>query len=95
MMRTRKGHPVYPLTVAQKFHLYYKDTCPVKSVVNIGTSLTIGVDIDWEILKQSIYEAYDRCESMRIRFAKDKEGNCYQILQIKKKEILNLKISQI
>lgn len=46
MMRTRKGHPVYPLTVAQKFHLYYKDTCPVKSVVNIGTSLTIGVDIE-------------------------------------------------
>lgn len=23
MMKTRKGYPVYPLTVAQKFHLYY------------------------------------------------------------------------
>ena len=91
MMRTRKGHPVYPLTVAQKFHLYYKDTCPVKSVVNIGTSLTIGVDIDWEILKQSIYEAYDRCESMRIRFAKDKEGNCYQYIADKEERDIEFK----
>lgn len=78
MMRKRKGYPVYPLTVAQKFHLFYQQMCPKKEVVNVGTSLTIEVDIDWDVLKQSIYKAYDRCEAMRVRFAKDKEGNCYQ-----------------
>lgn len=78
MMRKRKGYPVYPLTAAQKFHFFYQQYCPKKQVLNIGTSLTIGTDLDWELLKQSIYRAYERCESMRIRFAKDKEGNCYQ-----------------
>ncbi|MDE6312954.1 MAG: peptide synthetase [Lachnospiraceae bacterium] len=77
-MKTRKGYPVYPLTVAQKFHLYYLAFCPKKQVVNIGNSLTIGTDLDWNVLKSSIYKAYERCESMRLRFAKDKEGNWYQ-----------------
>lgn len=78
MMRKRKGYPVYPLTVAQKFHFFYLNYCPNKAVVNIGTSLTIGTDIDWKVLKDSIYQAYQRCESMRIRFAQDKEGTWYQ-----------------
>ncbi|MGN0391346.1 MAG: condensation domain-containing protein [Bariatricus sp.] len=77
-MRKRKGYPVYPLTAAQKFHLFYMNFCPKKEVLNIGTSLTIESEIDWEVLKQSIYKAYDRCESMRLRFAQDKEGNWYQ-----------------
>lgn len=47
-------------------------------MVNIGTSLTIEVELDWEELKRAIYKAYERCESMRLRFAEDKEGNCYQ-----------------
>lgn len=78
MMRKRKGHPVYPLTAAQKLHFYYQKYCPKKQVLNIGTSLTIETDIDWEVLKQSIYKAYERCESMRLRFAEDKQGTCYQ-----------------
>lgn len=78
MMKTRKGYKVYPLTVAQKFHLYYQKFCPKKQVVNIGTSLTIETELDWNELKQAIYKAYERCESMRLRFAEDKEGNCYQ-----------------
>ena len=73
MMKTRKGYPVYPLTAAQKFHFFYQQYCPKKQVLNIGTSLTIGTELDWNVLKQSIYKAYDRCESMRIRFVKDKE----------------------
>ena len=60
MMRKRKGYPVYPLTVAQKFHFFYLKYCPRKEVLNIGTSLTIGVELDWEVLKQSIYKAYER-----------------------------------
>ena len=78
MMRKRKGYPVYPLTVAQKFHFFYQDFCPKKEVLNIGTSLTIEVELDFDVLKQSIYKAYERCESMRLRFAQDKEGNWYQ-----------------
>ncbi len=88
MMRKRKGYPVYPLTVAQKFHLFYLAFCPKKSVVNIGTSLTIETEIDWEELKQAIYKAYERCESMRLRFAQDKEGNWYQyVVEKEEREI--------
>ena len=78
MMRKRKGYPVYPLTAAQKFHFFYQNFCPKKEVLNIGTSLTIGTELDLDVLKQSIYKAYERCESMRLRFAQDKEGNWYQ-----------------
>ena len=88
MMKTRKGYPVYPLTAAQKFHLFYQNFCPKKEVVNIGTSLTIGVDLDWEVLRKSIYQAYDRCESMRLRFAVDEEGNWYQyVVEKEEREI--------
>ena len=79
-MKTRKGYRVYPLTVAQKFHTYYQSFCPKKEVLNIGTSLTIETEIDREVLKQSIYKAYERCDSMRLRFAADKEGNLYQYI---------------
>ena len=67
MMRKRKGHPVYPLTAAQKFHFFYQNFCPKKEVLNIGTSLTIEMELDMELLKKAIYQAYDRCEAMRLR----------------------------
>ena len=79
-MKKRKGYPVYPLTVAQKFHLFYLKFCPKKQVVNIGTSLTIEAELNWDELKKAIYEAYGRCDSMRLRFAEDKEGNWYQYI---------------
>ncbi len=78
MMRTRKGHKVYPLTVAQKFHMYYSAFLSQQAVLNIGTSLTIEMEIDWDLLKKSINKAYARSEGMRLRFAKDKEGTWYQ-----------------
>lgn len=78
MMKKRKGYAVYPLTEAQKFHFFYQNYCPKKEVLNIGTSLTIGVELDWEVLKQSIYKAIERCDCLRVRFAADKEGNWYQ-----------------
>lgn len=78
MMRKRKGYKVYPLTAAQRLHFFYQKYCPKKQILNIGTSLTIGTELDWEVLRQSIYKAYERCESMRLRFAQDKEGTCYQ-----------------
>ena len=88
MMRKRKGYKVYPLTVAQKFHLYYLPFCPSAAVLNIGTSLTIEIDIDWDLLAKSINKAYARSEGMRIRLAKDKEGAYYQyVVEPEEKEI--------
>lgn len=74
----RKGFDCYPLTNAQKFHLFYQAFCPKKEVLNIGTSLTIQIDINWNLLKEAIYEAYDRCECMRVRFTKGKDKEWYQ-----------------
>ena len=69
---------LYPLTSAQKLHFYTLKYCPKKQVLNIGTSLTIKEDINFDILKDAIYEAYSRCESMRLRFVTDLEGNVMQ-----------------
>lgn len=77
-MKTRKGYTVYPLTVAQKFHFFYLDSCVNKAVVNIGTSLTIETELDFDILRECILEAYNRSEAMRLQFAKDKDGTWYQ-----------------
>lgn len=78
-MKTHKGYKTYPLTKAQTFHFYYMDKCPKKEVVNVGTSLTIEYELDFDVLKQSIYKAIERCDSMRLRFAYDeKEKRWYQ-----------------
>ena len=82
MMKTRKGHNVYPITVAQKFHLYYAKYCPNMAVLNIGTSLTIGTELDWNVLRDSINYAYARNEAMRIRFTRDKDGSAISILRM-------------
>ena len=76
MMKTRKGHNVYPIKVAQKFHLYYAKYCPNMAVLNIGTSLTIGTELDWNVLRDSINYAYARNEAMRIRFTKIGRASC-------------------
>lgn len=77
-MKTRKGYKVYPLTSAQKLHFYCLKYCPKKQVLNIGSSLTIESDLDWDVLRECIREAIARCESMRLRFARDKDGTIYQ-----------------
>ena len=81
MKKTRKGYELYPLTVAQKFHFYYMNACPKKEVLNIGTSLTIEVKLDFDVLRQSITEAYERCECMKVRFFQDKDGTWYQYIK--------------
>ncbi len=77
-MKTRKGYKVFPLTSAQKLHYYSMKYCPKKQVLNIGSGLTIQVELEWDTLKQCIEEAIMRQECMRIQFAEDKEGNVYQ-----------------
>lgn len=85
-MKTRKGYKTYPLTVAQKFHFYYLNYCPKKEVVNVGTSLTIEYELDIEVLRQAIYKAYERCESMRLRFAYDKQEKQWYQYVVDKEE---------
>lgn len=70
----------YPLTAAQKLHFFSLQYCPLKSLSNIGTSLTLEHDVDWEALKQAIYQSYDRCESMRIRMKKNRKGETVQYI---------------
>lgn len=87
-MKTRKGYRVYPLTSAQKLHFYCLKYCPKKQVLNIGSSLTIQVDLDWDVLKSCIQEAIARCDTMRLRFTHDKDGNVYQyVVKEETKEI--------
>lgn len=87
-MNTRKGYKVYPLTAAQKLHFYCLKYCPKKQVLNIGSSLTIEIDLDWDVLGASIRQAIARCDSMRLRFARDKDGTVYQyVVKEEAKEI--------
>ena len=85
-MKTHKGYKTYPLTAAQKFHFFYLDRCPKKEVMNIGTSLTIEVELDVDELRRAIYKAYDRCEAMRLRFAFDKKENQWYQYIVEKEE---------
>lgn len=71
---------LYPLATSQKLHYFTVQYCPKKQVLNIGTSLTIETDVDFDVLKESIYEAYDHCECMRIRFCKDENGEVMQYI---------------
>ncbi len=77
-MKIINGIKMYPLTAAQKLHFYYQKFCPKKQVLNIGTSLTIQQSLDFGALKEAVYQAYARCESMRLRFHEDEEGNVWQ-----------------
>ena len=79
-MRIENGKKLYPLTAAQKLHFFYQKYCPKKQVLNIGTSLTIQQSLDFGALKDAIYQAYGRCESMRLRFTKASDGNVYQYI---------------
>lgn len=80
MMRVIEGKEMYPITAAQKLHFFYQQFCPKKQVLNVGTSLTIEQSLDFGALKEAVYKAYDRCESMRLRFHKDGEGKVWQYL---------------
>lgn len=70
----------YPLTAAQRLHNYTIKFCPAHQVLCIGTGLYVQDDVDFSLLKEAIYEAYSRFESMRVRFIKDDDDNVYQYI---------------
>lgn len=69
----------YPLSAAQKLHHYTIRYCPTQ-VLCIGTGLYVQQDVDFELLKKSIYQAYDMFDTMRLRFVLDEEGTVYQYI---------------
>lgn len=79
-MKMETKPKLYPLTAAQKMHFFTLKYCPEKQVLNIGTALTILDDIDFDILRQAIARAYERCESMRIRFVEGEDGELMQYI---------------
>lgn len=89
-MKVVNGKKCYPLTAAQRLHLYYQGTCPKKEVLNMGTSLTFQQNLDYNVLKEAVSRAYDRCEAMRLRFTEDKEGNVWQYVVEKEERELEL-----
>lgn len=71
----------YPLTAAQRIHNYSILFCPHHQLLNIGTGLYIQQETDFALLKEAVYEAINRFDSMRLRFIKDEEdGQVYQYL---------------
>ncbi len=79
---------LYPLTNAQRLHYFTVQFCPLKQVLNIGVSLTIEIDVDFDLLKECIYEAYDHFECARLRFHKTEDGKVMQY--IAEKETRNI-----
>lgn len=78
----------YPLTAAQRLHHYTVKYCPRQQVLNIGTGLYVKEDTDFRILKKAIYKAYERFESMRLRFIEDEDGTVYQyVVPFEEREI--------
>lgn len=70
----------YPLTAAQRIHNFSRMSCPFHQLLNIGTGFYIQLDTDFNLLKEAIKEAYNRLESMRLRFLQDENGDVYQYL---------------
>lgn len=63
----------YPLTAAQRIHNYSRLFCPRNELLNIGTGLYIKQETDFNLLREAIHKAYDRHDSMRLRFLEDPE----------------------
>lgn len=70
----------YPLTAAEKIHHYSTKMCPYHQLLNIGTGFYIQQEVDFDLLKQAIYMAYERIDSMRLRFLEDEDGTVYQYI---------------
>lgn len=77
----QKSPALYPLTASQRLLVFATQYCPKLQLLNIGTSIAVGGDIiEFDSLKKALTMAYDRCDAMRIRFRKNKEGETLQYL---------------
>ena len=71
----------YPLTAAQRIHIYTVSACHREELLNIGTGFYIEfADVDFDCLRDCIRDGYEKFESMRLRFMKDEDGSVVQYL---------------
>ena len=73
-----------PLTIPQQFML----GCSLQYgkgylINNIGSGYYFKADMDFEVMKQAVCEAVDRCETMRLRFVQDEQYKVLQYIQKK------------
>ncbi|MGN0675635.1 MAG: condensation domain-containing protein [Oscillospiraceae bacterium] len=78
----------YPLAAAQRLHNYTIKYCPKHQVLCIGTGLYVKDDVDFNVLRKAIHKAYERFDSMRLRFIQDEDGTVYQyVVPFEEREI--------
>lgn len=71
----------YPLTAAQRIHFYTVNACKKPELLNIGTGFYLEYsDVDFDVLKQCIYDGYEKFDCMRLRFVTREDGSLMQYL---------------
>ncbi len=71
----------YPITQAQSIMYYvYNSYGGNTPVLNIGTGYYWQGEIDIPLFRESLYEAMDRCDVFRLRFAPDRQFGLVQYL---------------
>ena len=71
----------YPLTAAQRIHFYTVSACKRWELLNIGTGFYLEYsDVDFDVLKECIYDGYEKFECMRLRFSVQEDGTLMQYL---------------
>ncbi len=73
----------YDLTPAQKIHFFSSYTCPHMELLNIGTSLTIKEDIDFDLLREAIRQAVMRNDALHVQICKTRDGQVKQYINKK------------
>lgn len=81
----------YPLTPAQMLHMWTGGACKRWELLNIGTGFYIEFDdVDFDVLKECIYEGYRQFEAMRLRFYIDENGTPWQYIVPNEDRPINL-----
>lgn len=71
----------YPLTQSQRFmYFVFNSYGKNPAVLNIGTGCYWKGDFDKKLLEESLYEAIERCDTMRLRFSPDQQFGLVQYL---------------
>lgn len=80
-LKNGKKVEAYPLIPAQSLMLYLsKHHSTDAPVLNIVTGYYWQGEFDTELMKEALYEAIDRCDTMRLRFTKRLFGKVVQYL---------------
>lgn len=80
-LKNGKKVEAYPLIPAQHLMLYLSQHHSTDApVLNIVTGYYWQGEFDTELIKEALYEAMDRCDTMRLRFTKRRFNKVFQYL---------------